>query len=119
MKTDVEFNETNPSHSNRKIYFVRRPIHGLVRRPILRRFVQGETTGHWAIEVGEYIWELENQDGVVNYHIGTWTNPGDVDGRRLLATGRKEIGDTILTDQEIKETGKPFPQRSCQICTFG
>lgn len=105
MKTAVEFRETNPNRSRRLIYFRWRPIHGLVRRAALRRFFQGTIPGHWAIEVGDYIWELENQDGIVNYHVGIWTNPGDVDGRRLLATEREAIGDTILTDLELKEAG--------------
>ncbi len=70
-----------------------------------RRFFQGETTGHWAVEVGDYIWELENRNGVVDYHIGVWTNPGDVDGRPLVATEREEIGYTLLSDIEIREAG--------------
>ena len=117
MKTAVDFKETNPNRSRRPIYFRCRPIHALVRRPTLRRFFQGTTPGHWAIEVGEYIWELENQNGVITYHIGIWTNPGDVDGRRLLATEREEIGDTILTDLEIKEAGTGSPQSKC-VCVF-
>lgn len=106
MKTAVEFIETNPTKEKRTIYFRRRPIHGLVSQPSLRRFVQGETTGHWAIEVGGYIWELENQKGLINYHVGVWINPGDADGRRLVATEREKIGDTILSDYEIKEAGR-------------
>ncbi len=109
MKTAVNFKETNPNRSRRLIYFRSRPVHGLVRRAILRRFFQGTIPGHWAIEVGEYIWELENHHGVINYHIGVWTNPSDVDGRRLLATAREAIGDSILTDLEVKEAGTSSP----------
>ena len=116
MKTAVDFKETNPNRSRRPIYFRCRPVHALVRRATLRRFFQGTTPGHWAIEVGEYIWELENQNGVINYTIGIWTNPGDVDGRRLLATEREEIGDTILTDLEIKEAGTRSPQSKWVYC---
>lgn len=105
MKTAVDLEETNPNRSRRLIYFRWRPVHAIVRQAVLRRFVQGTIPGHWAIEVGEYIWELENQHGVINYHVGIWTNPGDVDGRRLLATEREAIGDTTLTDLEIKEAG--------------
>ena len=113
MKKAVEFKETNPNRSRRLIYFRWRPIHGLARQAALRRFAQGTIPGHWAIEVGDYIWELENQDGIVNYHVGIWTNPGDVDGRRLLATERDAIGDTFLTDLELKEAGtRSLP--SCQ-----
>lgn len=113
MKTAVEFKETNPNRSRRPIYFRCRPIHALVKRATLRRFFQGTTPGHWAIEVGEYIWELENQNGVINYNISIWTNPGDVDGRRLLATEPEDVGDTILTDLEIKEAGNRSPQSKC------
>lgn len=74
----------------------------MVRRPVLRPFFQSDTTGYWAIKVGAYIWGLENQDGVVNYHIGTWTNAGDVDGRWLMATEREEIGDTGMTDYGVE-----------------
>ncbi len=111
MKTAADFKETNPNRSRRLIYFRSRPVHGLVRRPVLRRLFQRTIAGHWAIEVGEYIWELENQHGVINYHIGVWTNPGDADGRRLLVTERGAIGDTYLTDLEIKEAGT-IPPRS-------
>lgn len=110
MKTAVDFNETNPDRFRRLVYFRWRPIHGLVKRAILRRFFQGTIPGHWAIEVGEYIWELENQHGVINYHIGIWTNPGDVDGRQLLSTEREAIGDTTLTAFEIQEAGTSSPQ---------
>ena len=105
MKTAIDFKETNSNRSRRLIYFRWRPVHGLVRRAILRSFFQGTIPGHWAIEVGDYIWELENQHGIVNYHVGVWTNPGDVDGRRLLATEREAVGDTVLTDLELKEAG--------------
>ncbi len=109
MKTAVDFQETNPNRSRRLIYFRQRPVHGLVRQPVLRRFFRGTTPGHWAVEVGDYVWELENQDGIINYHIGVWINPGDVDGRRLLATEREVVGDTILTDLELKEAGTRSP----------
>ena len=105
VKTATDLKETNPNRSRRLICFRWRPIHGLVRRPIFRHLFQETIPGHWAIEVGEYIWELENQHGVINYHIGIWTNPGDVDGRRLISTEREAIGDTILTDLELKEAG--------------
>ena len=110
MKTAVDFKETNPNRSTRVIYFRWRPVHGLVRRAVLRRAFQGTIPGHWAIEVGAYIWELENQHGIIDYHIGIWTNPGDVDGRRLLATEREAIGTSILTDLELKEAGTSSPQ---------
>lgn len=105
MKTAVDFKETNPNRSTRVIYFRWRPVHGLVRRAVFRRAFQGTIPGHWAIEVGAYIWELENQHGIIDYHVGIWTNPGDVDGRRLLATEREAIGTTTLTDLELREAG--------------
>ena len=110
MKRAVNFKERNLNRSRRLIYFRWRPVHNLVTRAILRRFFPGTIPGHWAIEVGEYIWELESWDGVINYHIGIWTNSADVDGRRLLATEHEAIGDTILTDFEIEEAGTDSPQ---------
>ena len=106
MKVAVDFQETNAAKSRRPIYFRRRPVHLLVRSVVSRRFFQGETPGHWAVEVGGYIWELENRNGVIDFHIGVWTNPGERDGRRLLATEREEIGYTFLSDTEIREAGE-------------
>ncbi|MCJ1435001.1 hypothetical protein MMC27_004371 [Xylographa pallens] len=111
MKTAVDFIETNPNQFRRRIYFRRRPMHGLVKQPFLRRFVQDESPGHWAIEVGEYVWELEIQNCIINYHVGIWINPNHVDGHRLGATEREAVGDTVLTDLEINEIANQVQEK--------
>ena len=123
MKTQLELEEKNSNESQRTIYWRERPIHTLAKLSVFRRISTDSTLTHWAIQIGEdYILELEVQDGKVGYHVDVWLVPEkqgvpfvgtEHDGDPNIAeTCRgQEIGQTYMTDFEIKAKGSAWNNR--------
>ena len=123
-KTQLEFEEKNSNRSRRTIYWRERPIHALAKLPVLWLLFTKSTLTHWGVQIGkDYIWELEVQDGKVGYHVGAWLVP-EKQGATFIGTEHdgdpniaesfqgQMIGQTCMTDFEIKAKGSAWNNRS-------
>lgn len=104
----VQFVEKNQGHNRREIRFKWKPVHNLQSMPenpfLVRAMKRGirkfQFAGHWAIEVGEYTWELwqdqeTHQIGLGEHNKGPvkWTN---------LRVIRKSNGQVVKTEDTLK-----------------
>ena len=111
----VELQETNPTCSKRTVYLKWRPLRKLIGtkglgRPAILYISQRRLFGHWAIEVGDYLWELiQEADGSIKFHRGRWVDPPQSlvdESREILQTKTSRCGETCLTDLQIDEKGQ-------------